>query len=128
VHDSNRMDGVLFSQSLIAQDAEGEHGDPNWPVLGDDLFQPGMVGGYVVGVELDAMHGACASGSDPRHLVVQVIAATSGEENDPARGQALYCFEPNFAATSEQQHSSVGDASCPQSHAFSLSFSTADLS
>jgi hypothetical protein len=101
VHDFNRMDGILFSPSLVSQHSEGEHGDADWSVLGDDLFQPGIVGGCVVSVELDAMHGTCPSGGDPRYLAGQVIAAASGEDNDPASGEALYCFEPNLAATSK---------------------------
>jgi hypothetical protein len=122
------MGGILFSQSLIAQHSEGEHGDPDWSVLGDDLFQPGMVGGGVVGVELDAMYGARPSACDPRYLLGQVIASASREDNDPARCEALYCFEPNLAATSKQQNSSACDASSPQSHSLSMSFSTVDLS
>jgi hypothetical protein len=121
------MGGILFSQSLIAQHSEGEHGNPDWSVLGDDLFKPGMVSGGVVGVEFDAMYGARPSGCDPRYLLGQVIAAASREDNDPARREPLYCFEPNLAATSKQQNSSACDASRPQSHSFSLSFSAVDL-
>ncbi len=126
VHDRNRMGGILFSQSLISQHSEGEHGDPDRPVLGDDLFQPGMVGGYVGGVELDAVHGARPSGCDPSYLLGQVLAAASREDNDPARCEALHCFQPNLAATAKQQNSSACDPSRPQSHSPSLSFSTVD--
>jgi hypothetical protein len=78
VHDSDRVGGILFSQNLIAQHSEGNHNNPDWTVVGENLLQQGLVNGRVVGVELNGMHRRRPSGCDSRCLLGQVIAAPSG--------------------------------------------------
>ncbi|PXY22344.1 hypothetical protein BAY60_20975 [Prauserella muralis] len=81
--DGEGVRGVALGARLVAQHAERGHHDVNGPVAGDDLGEHGLVGGHVVGVELDARHRGGARLAQGRLLGVQVVAAPGRQHELP---------------------------------------------
>ncbi len=103
MRDLQGMLHVAFGTRLIPEDAEGDDGGLDRPVLDEQGVDEVGVGRGVVGVEGDRVDGRRAGIEQSPGLLGEVIGTAGGEHHGTARGEPPREGDTDLTATAEEQ-------------------------
>lgn len=102
--DGHGMRRIGFGQLLVTENSERQDHSAQRAVIAGNLGEHPVMGGDVVGIELDCLDRTSTGISQPRHLRRELVAAPCSQYDSAAGSESDRDFHPDLAPTTEQQN------------------------